>query len=360
MINGLVIIASLLIAQFYTTPSWANESTSVGYYSDDLEAYGGESGAYSGGGSGVFNDIEAIRASPALIASSQDYRIGASFHWPTFGRSFYQAGVVDGTSTIKAGFLYTAPLNRSYQDPHEDSSLLKSYTHRQAALWGMRTIQKFNLTLAQALGDKLMLGITGAYIQGMQRPYRSFKLEPTNGVTLGFGLAAHITPTITLAAAVENLNNHALTDLAPIIYRVGGSGTILKNIVRLYADYLHRERVRSEWVLIHPKNTTSEPNWQSLFEHRSSLSAYEQSIVGGIEVTLEKMLRLIGSYRHEVSTNGFDRQSFGGGISINSELYKISYTIKQSNLNHTKLHQTVSLHLTFEIGSSSYTPTPTR
>ena len=358
MKKSLLIMASLLVGTFHSPPSLANES--AGYYSDDLEAYGGESGAYSGGGSGVFNDIEAIRASPALIASSQAYRVGASFHWPTYGRSFYQAGVVDGTSTIKAGLIYTAPLNRSYQeDPLEKSSVLKSYTHRQDALWGMQTIQKFNLTLAQSWGDKLMLGITGAYIQGLQRPYRSFKIEPTNGVTLGFGLAAHITPTMTFAASAENLNNHALTDLAPIIYRVGGSGAIFKDIIRLYADYLHRERVRSEWVLIHPKNTTAEPNWQSLFENRSSLSAYEQSVVGGIEVTLEKMIKIIGSYRHEISANGFDRRSFGSGISINSELYKISYTIKRSSLSHSKLHQTVSLHITFEIGSSSYTPSPT-
>lgn len=353
------IMTSIIIGLYHLLTPYPAFSQTSGYYSDDLEAYGGASGAYSGGGTGAATNIEAIRTSPALIALQDDYRIGGSYHWPAYGRSFYQVGVVDGTSPIKAGVLYTAPRDRIYDDdPLENPSLrVQSTTDLQDLLWGMSTIQKVNLSLAQAFG-KVAVGITGAYIDGMKRPYRSFKLAQTTGVTIGFGLAAQLPAGLTMAAAVENLNNQDLVDLAPTIYRLGISGFAYKDIARLHGDYLRRERVRSEWTLIKPKTARDQPQWQSLFEQRPSLSAYEHSFVGGIELTLENTLKLIGSYRHEIGTHGLDRQGFSGGIAIISGIYEITYTIKQAHRQHQRLHQTASLNFSFDLGSSDYQPSP--
>lgn len=339
-------------------PGLAFSQTS-GYYSDDLEAYAGASGAYSGGGSGALTDIAAIRASPAIIALQDDYRIGASYHWPAYGRSFYQVGVVDGTSPIKAGVLYTAPRDRIYDDESLDnpSLLMQSTSYLQDMLWGMKTIHKVNLSLAQAFG-RVAVGITGAYIDGMKRPYRSFKLTQATGITIGFGVAAQLPSDLTVAASVENLNNRNLVDLAPTIYRLGFSGFAYKSILSVHGDYLRRERVRSEWTLIKPKTARDQAHWQSLFEQRPSLSAYEHSLVGGIALTLENTFKLMGSYRHEIGSNGLNRQGLSGGISIISGIYEITYTIKQTHRQHRGLHQTASLNFSFDLGSSDYQPSP--
>ena len=319
-----------------------------GHLSDDIEAYGGMSAAYSGGGTSAAQQIEAIRLSPGMIGLTQKYRVAANYHWPRYGRSFYQAGVVDGTGPVKAGVLYTAPLDRTYLDPHHENSVFfSSFGERQNTVWGMRTIQKVHLTVAQTFGS-LSLGVNGAYVEGMMRPYRSFQEQKHTGITFGFGGSAKHSD-FRFALAAENINNQQLKDLAPTIYRAGISWLPYDGMIGIHVDYLHRQRVRSEWVLVKEKDSADDPAWESLFSQRSSLSAYERSVVGSIETQFQGVMKLVGSFRAEIGSDGFSRRSYGAGIAVAPELYEISYSIRRPDLTSTKTHQTVSLAITFEM-----------
>lgn len=345
LITHVVIIPILIMAVSWNHKKAWGQDTSSGRYSDDLEAYGGISAAYSGGGTSAADEITAIRANPAMIAQSKKYRMRGTFHWPTYGRTFYQAGVVDGTGPVKAGIQYTAPLDRSFEDPLEAAQNL-NLTERQNLIWGMQTIQRFNLSLAQSFG-KLSVGITGSYVEGMQRPYRSYSSTLTQGITLGMGISAPITESLIVSASAENLNNQRLSDLAPTIYRAGVS-TWIAEVVGIHGDFIHRQRVRSEWVLVPPQNQPDDPTTISLLDQRPSLSRTEQSIVTGVELNLENILKIVGSYRHEIGSDGLQRRSLSGGIAISQGLYKITYTVRRPYLSDHHLHQAVSLSLIFE------------
>ncbi|MCY4380087.1 MAG: hypothetical protein OXC40_00750 [Proteobacteria bacterium] len=325
-----------------------------GYPSSDLEVSGGLSGGMIGGGVTAFSGVEAIRINPAMLSQSTDYQVSGSFHWPTYGRNFYQGAIVDGTGPVKAGLLYTAPLNRTFDDSwlkadnNTQNTTHLSQTNRESLVWGMKTIQKFNLSLAQSF-QKISFGITGAYLEGMMRKYRSFHLEQVSGVTFGIASFFPINQQLLLGVSCENLNNQQIVQLAPTIFRAGFGWLLSSSHLAIHGDYLRRQRVRSEWILVKKKETPEDPNWSSMFDERDIISDYEQSVVASIKGQFQEIIVVTGAYRMEIGNHGLERQGLAAGISVAPELYSISYTIQRPDLSSPALHQSVSLAITLKM-----------
>ena len=129
--KNLILILSCVIL------SW--EKTSFGVVADETESIGAHSLGLAGGGVAALNDQSSVRANPAMLASSKSYRLAGTYYWPSYGRRFYQVGVVDGTNRkISAGLIYTS-FPEKFVDPYA-SSLSKE--EKVDAFYGSKVDQK--------------------------------------------------------------------------------------------------------------------------------------------------------------------------------------------------------------------------
>ena len=319
----------------------------------DIESWGGM-GGLSGGQSAGVEGLAAVRLNPSRLQLAQSYEIHGAYHWPSYGKSFYQLGVVDGTSAVKAGLLFTAPLKVDFADPYAESEpssegeFVDDPEERSGRLWGTRLRQRFNLGLSYSFG-MAAVGITGTYVKGWMRRHRHFKFSSRDGVTFGLGLSAQVLPSLSLGASTENLSNSSIKDLAPTFYRGGVAWSLLEGLVVLAGDYVHRQRVRSEWVLVSERESSEDRGWNSLFDRSDELSRYEKMVRVSSSLVIQNLMRLSIGYGHEVGSHSLKRRSLAASLALTSDIYALIYELKRPYLKDKNLDQKVELSVKIKI-----------
>ena len=122
---------------------------------DEFEIIGGSGLARSNTGVASDPDLGSILANPALMSLKRQYRVGGSYNWPSSGRDFYLAQVIDTvTSEFAAGLSYTGfskEFDRQFKAEELDSPIF-----RRTSLSFSRLVGRFSL------------GFTGTYLEGYE------------------------------------------------------------------------------------------------------------------------------------------------------------------------------------------------
>lgn len=267
----------------------------------------------------------AIRANPSLLALDKTYSVSGGYHWPTAGREFFQASVVDSkTSSVAAGVSYTGYTD-DYVYPNEPSA-------RNDARFDSPLIRRGVIGVAQILGV-ISLGAGATYVETNSLVSSDEKRQGEDRVK-GFGLnagaAASLASGLRAGLSAENLSNKRIKDYAPTTYR-GGIAYSMGPVVTAYLDYRHRERVLE-----------FEGSRLRLDEiEDTGFSSPEQMLFASISAEIQNAIRLLGSYGHAISTD--KRRALSGGIAIVNQSVSLSYTTSRPYLARSDTHQAVAL-----------------
>ena len=291
-------------------------------------------GEYDQGGSsarGMLNvgtteadGITAIQVNPAILALTDEYSVGVSYHWADLGRDYYRAGVVDAvTSKVAAGFSYTGfqedPEDRFLSIETRDSSALK-----RASL-GLAYPTKF-----------LALGVSAYYTEGVEDGIAG--KEVVKGLSLGLGLAGYILPNVKFGVSSQNLNNQKVAELAPRFIRVGVSWDVVPEWL-LFLDYRDRQRVNTIEGEI-----AAIPGLGINDEELKGYETSEKMVFLGSRMTVYDLIRIEAVYGSSVEPDD-DRSSFSAGIGIHQKNYSFSYAIANSYLEYSDLQSAISLQV---------------
>ncbi len=284
------------------------------------------------GGVAATSGINAVRTNPALMSSGKEYSAGAGYHWPTAGREFYQAGIVDSkTSTVGAGVNYTSFMN-DYKSKADQSFWFDSPVRRRIAVG-----------LSYAL-PQIALGINGQYIEGFAPDFtEESNLLTKKGWTMGGG-ASGVIAGVRVASSVENTANKKVQEFAPTIYRIGASFPLTSEIT-INADYRNRQRIaRFEGEVLSVTSLSSAadaPPPPSL--------AREQLGIVSVNAAPHPNLRLSAGYAQSFADQDFKkRRMLGAGVAIVGQKASLSYQLARPHAEETDdiLH---SIQLNIEV-----------
>lgn len=328
--SRLSVVAMLLMASM-------NTASFAGVVADELEASGGYTIGLAGGGAAALEDLSAVKANPAMLASSTRYQLHASYFWPSYGRPFYQLGIVDGTSKkVSAGVIYTS-YGDDIQDPYKVGI---SEEERLSALYDSKTKKKISLALASTFG-KIAAGITGTHIEGSLYDITTSSYSEKKSLTVGFGLAALVTRAFRVGISAENLNNADVENLAPTFKRASMAFLADGGSVSIHGDFVERQRVASEFENASTITDLLSSGVSSDSQTEISNEKIERSAIISATAAIQNMLRLSVGYAQEVETG--NRSQLGAGIAIVSEGYTLGYQVSNPYLSQNQLKQTVSL-----------------
>lgn len=300
---------------------------------DEYESVGGHGLALGEAGVAASGGIAATRLNPSLLPLEKQYSVGADYHWPSRGREFYQAGVVDSkTSNVAAGFSYTGFAEDF--DPKISEEVADS-----------PVIRRLVLGVGQAFG-KLALGANGQFVEAFDNDAAKPKDARVKGTTFGLGASTLASNQVRLGASVENLANRRVRDFSPRTIRVGGAYLFGQGDVTLHLDYRHRDRtVRFESAPILPfaLREAGDVDGESGRESDSpQVLNPEQMVIGSFSARVYDYLRILGAYGQSVSD---DRKSLSGGLALVNNKFSLSYAASRPYLDSTSAHQAVHLSL---------------
>ncbi|MGE0171611.1 MAG: hypothetical protein AB7T49_02450 [Oligoflexales bacterium] len=314
-----------IVAVLFLVPSLGYGETDLTKVPDEYESIGGHALGLGNAGMAALGGPSAVRANPAMIALEKNYTLSAGYHWPSAGREFYQAGIVDSvTSDIAAGVSYVG-----YEDDFVN-------LEREDQIGDSRVDRRASVALAKIL-NKLSFGLSAHFISGYE--YHSDereKLEKKSGATAGIGVAGLLTQTLRVGASVENLGNRKVKEFAPQIVRAGVAFMTFGGNLTLHLDYRQRENLTGEPLVDERSNdeptVTSEP-----------ITGPERMMFASTSLKVYDLIRILGSYGWSVS--GSDRTSAGYGIGLVHEVFSISYNIFQPYLKSSKTHNAVNVNV---------------
>jgi hypothetical protein len=265
----------------------------------------------------------AVRANPAMIALERTYTVSAGYHWPTEGREFYQAGVVDSvTSSIAAGAGYVG-----FEDSFVNEDL-------EDQIYDSRVDRRASVAVAKII-NKLSFGVSAHFLSGHEfDPEENRReLSQVSGATAGVGLAGLLTESLRVGVSAENLANKKVKPFAPQIIRAGAAYITFSGNMTLHLDYREREEFEQSPLL----GEAEAP------EQEQEEEGPERMMFASTSVKVYDLIRLLGSYGWSVSES--DRRSLGYGISLVHEVFSISYNISQPYLKSSKTHNSVNVNL---------------
>jgi hypothetical protein len=293
---------------------------------NEYEVTSGHGVAMNNGGYAGNDAVSAIRANPALLPMTHAYTVSAGYHWPTVGRDFFQASVVDAkTSPIAAGVTYTG-FNDDYRYALED---------QDSSPYDSPVVRRGVLGAGQQFGNVAM-GIGGTYVEGhtlwSKRVERDIGDERVRGFGLNAGIAGSVADGMMAGLSVENASNRKIKDYAPRTYR-GGIAYAFTQDVRGFVDYRQRERVpefepAAQLTLDEPTSTETLPD--------------EQMGIASLVAEVQDFLRLIASYGQDFAD---DRRSAAGGVAVVNKNFTLSYTVSRPYMQDQATHQAVALSL---------------
>jgi hypothetical protein len=304
---------------------------------DEYEVSGDQPLAMGGGGVAVVGGLAAVRTNPAQLALEKQYEVGAGYHWPTSGRDFYQAGIVDSkTSTFAAGVAYTGFAEKF--DPKTAFETKDSFLKN-----------RLSVALAKSFGG-VALGALGQYLEAHPYGYTDGSDEKIKGTTLGFGAASSLNSTVRFAGSVENIANSRVQGFAPRVIRGGGS-YLLSSAIAINIDYRQRERVDYFEV---PSDAIATPWEYAVTANRKDpndndsekLRAAEKMVIGSFSAKFQDTFRILGGYGQALSDS---RKMVGGGAAVVSQNASLTYAFYRPYLDDEAAHQSIQLNLAISL-----------
>lgn len=292
---------------------------------DEYETTGVVGMAINNMGSAGADSHSAMRVNPALIALDRQYSLSAGYHWPTVGREYYQASVVDSkTAKIAAGVSYTG-----YPDDYLYPSDPKT---RRDAQFDSPLARRGVIGIAQNIGS-MSLGAGATYVETsplMSSVEKRQGQERVRGFGINAGGTFSLNPAIRVGASVENLSNRRIDDYVPMTYRAGLAYTA-SPALNLLLDYRQRKRiVEFEGERLRLDDVTD-----------PGFSDPEQMIFASFIGQLQSALRIMGSYGYALSDD--KRRALSGGIAIVNQTISLSYSVSRPYLANSETHQAVAL-----------------
>lgn len=327
MKNALIIVLSLFSSSLF------GESSRV---PDEFESTGGHSLGFSNAGVAAAGGLSAIKLNPAMLPLEKQYRLSAGYHWPTLGREYYQAGVVDSTtSKIAAGVIHTASQDEfSSLDQSSDGTDEQKYN----SLFDSPIKSRTTIAIGMPL-EKFSLGVSGQLTEGWDDV--NPRKEKFKGTTFGLGIAGLITPDLRFGASAENLGNERIRYYAPRIYRAGLAYSMYGGLITAHLDYRDRQRVPQEYATLNTSLSLVATAMDT--EEKES----EKMVTGSFSVGIQNILKLLGSYGRNVS--GEDRQTASGGIAIIQNHFALSYTMSKPYLRNPEIHQSLNVGMNINL-----------
>lgn len=325
----------LLALSLYLMPlsAWAKSQSPGAHVPDEIESVGGHALGLGNDGVAALSEQASIRTNPAMITFEKHYRLSAGYHWPTYGREFYQIGVVDSkTSPLAAGVLYTQS-----QIPYESYEADESdHSRRLNRFFDSPIKRRLSLGVGQAF-SKMAFGL------GMQYMERHDGEETTKGTTMGVGLAGLLTPSLRFGVSAENLANNQFYDVAPKTLRIGLAYTLFGGDVTAHLDAKQRERVPQE-----------NPNF--LMAHGFSMenpipdqdpTKPEQMVSASFTARIQDLLRLMAAYGQSVDK--VSRKTLSGGVALVNTNFSLSYLVSKPYLRDEKSHQAINFSVSMSM-----------
>lgn len=294
---------------------------------DEYEATSGSGVALNDAGYAANDAFSAIRANPALMAAQKQYEMTGSYHWPTVGRDFYQAGVVDSkTAPVAAGFSYTG-----FTDDYQ--YVRSGGTTTDASPYDSPLIRRICGALAGTLGQ-VMVGAGATYVEAHpllgSAAYQSGESR-VKGFGLNLGLAAALAPGWSFGAAAENASNGKLADYLPRTYKLGIAWQAEPGLT-VFLDARQRERVAAFEADL--------PDLDQPAPTSKLMQNPERLVIASVSYQAQEYLRLVGSYGKSVTD---DRQLAAGGAVLSNKQFSLSYTVQRPYMKQSTAHQAVAL-----------------
>lgn len=312
-------VASVLCFAWYSGAAYAADDSIDRRIPDEYESVGGHALGLGNSGVAALGGPSAVRMNPGLLPLEPQYSVSLGYHWPTFGRDFYQGGVVDSvTSSVAAGVMYTG-----FNDTFEGN--------RWAGERDAQTEKRLSLAVAKAF-RKVALGLNGQWINGFEDA--GMTSEHRKGATFGFGVAGLFTEKVRFGASVENLGNDNVAMIAPQTSRVGFALLMLGGDFSTHLDYRQRQRIPSiegaaPQIGVEPRDVGFQKS--------------EKMVIGSFSARFYDVLRLLGSYGQAISED--KRQSLSGGVGLVHQNFSLSYDVSRPYLSEKKVHHAVNLNL---------------
>jgi len=296
----------------------------VTHIPDEYESNSAFSAAMNNGGYASNDPHSAIRANPALLGTQKAYSVAAGYHWPVEGRDYYQVSVVDTkTSPIAAGVSYTSFIDKfKYNDVHNpEASQFDSPLEK-------RGVAAFSHPVGKGSA-----GIGFTYISS--KPIYNVRVatgedRSVQGTGLNMGFAYPVTSQIIVGGAAENMSNSKIRDYAPRTQKLGAAYIGAKMVANF--DLRQRERV----------NQFEAPPTDLFSPQASFDDEPEKMAIASLSGKLQNYLKVTGSYGHSLTDN---RKQLGGGVSLDSQNFILSYTANRPYLAKSAAHQSIALIL---------------
>jgi len=290
---------------------------------DEYESTGGMSLGTGNSGVAGLGGLSAIRLNPGMLALEKNYTIGGGYHWPTEGRDFFDAGVVDTqSSAIAAGVHYTG-----FSDKYDTEQFMSQGASRRDAAIQRRG----SLVLGRVMG-KLSLGVGAQYVEGVTFESQQGVLteQTRSGTTLGFGIAGLLTSRIRFGASVENMANKKVAEYAPRTVRAGVAYIFGEHVMG-QVDLRQRERIGYFEQGVAGEEKTDEDK---------AYQAPERMAIASFSARVYSMLRILGAYGQSVT--GPSRKSVSGGLAIINKNASLSYTASRPHMDYEQSHQSIN------------------
>lgn len=305
---------------------------------EEYETTGGHSLAFGGSTATAIGGMSAIRCNPALLALEKEYSFNGNYNWPTAGRDFYQLGVVDGkTSPIAAGFAYTGALD-DYQGIATSPGATGSNDSQTLGLSKDTPMnRRASLAFGMPLG-RMYVGFGSNYVEAIA-PGEALidpRAKKIKGFTMGFGAAAHLSPSVRLGFSAENLANTKLKYVSPTFYRAGAS-YFMGDVASVHIDYRRRdavslyEGVPPDFALNSQDGAANGGLAETLVNASTSIKVYD-------------LLRLVLS-SGRTAADGRAATQVAGGLSLINQKFNFSYQIIKRDLNVDAVHHALALGL---------------
>ena len=327
----LIPILSIAAVGAFSVPTELLASDEARRIPNEYESTGGHGLAFNNAGAASMGGVSAVRTNPAMLSLEKEYSVAAGYHWPTSGRDFYQAGVVDSkTAAVAAGVMYS-----SFSDDYAKAA-------HAAAPGELDSPIKRRLAVGVGQGLKMLsLGIGGQWVQGYVSKGEGY--EEVSGTALSMGAATLINSQLRVGISAENLTNRKIADFAPKTYRAGAAYLMAGGDVSFSLDFRQRDRV----ARFEGSFPDAGLGGLAITKQDNTLdNAYEkpeQMVIGSGTAKIQNFLRVIGSWGQTLGAD--DRKSVAGGIAVVNDKFSLSYLASRPYFPSEESHQAINLNI---------------
>ena len=311
---------------------------------DEYETGGGHTLGFGNAGIAAAGGVSAVRLNPAMLPMEKNYAVGGGYNWPTFGREFYQVGIIDTTTaSFGAGFLYNGFTEKYISDV--ESNEISNPAKKDSTVK-----QRFAVGIGKTM-QKISVGVNVQYLEAgyMEAPDNApegveyYNSRQEKGTTFGAGIAGLLTPNLRFGISGENIANSKVTEFAPRIYRAG-LAFLMNGDVSVHVDLRQRDRVNSHEI------AKADPDFSLAAEENAADAEYAKpermAIVSG-SARVYDMLRLIAGYGQAVE--GPERRSVSGGaVLVNGDM-SFSYTFSRPYMSYKESQQAFNLSMAINL-----------